>query len=371
MAVQMLQSNQFTLTFRGYDKAEVDEYVESLWDRQSETNSALEEAEEAIVSLEARVQTYVQRVADLESCVRDENPRTIAALGERVTLILEQAEDAAAETVVAAQQEADAIRRDAALVAERVTQRATNHVSELEAGAAATVHAANERARQLEHEARRSATQILDDAEAQAQGRISDITQWVSHVRAQIKAEQIQAAEEFYAARDERQAELRAIVARRDGVLDGLRDVCETVTETITTHRAPEHPDAANGDAAENGDPTDTRSGDDPSSLFDPSTAAPPSPEQGGAGMIVTEEDPATGVPSPDADMSPVPLDTTMPIPRVTTDLGGASAVTDPEDASSDGHTAGAHFAGTDSAGTDAVGTDSVGTDPAGTDSAG
>lgn len=345
MAVQMLQSNQFTLTFRGYDKAEVDEYVETLWDRQAEANSALEEAEETIVSLETRVQAYVQRVADLESCVRDENPRTIAALGERVTLILEQAEDAAAETVVAAQQEADAIRQNATRAAERVTQNATSHASELEASAAATVHAANERARQLEHEARRSATQILDDAEAQAQARISDITQWVNHVRAQIKAEQIQAAEEFCAARDERQAELRDIVARRDGVLDGLRDVCESVTETISSHRTIEHPVAADGDTSAN------RSSDDASLHFDQADAAPSSLGHGTDGVtFVTEEDPATGVQPTDAISAPV--DTTVPLTWATTDPGDAHAVTDAKH--------------TDSEDTDSEDTDFEGTDPAG-----
>ncbi len=273
MAVHMLQSIQpFTLTFRGYDKTEVDEYLESLEDRQAETTAALDEAEETIVSLEAKVQSHLQRVTDLESCVRDESPRTIAALGERVTLILEQAEDAAAETVESAQQEADAIRQNAAVAAEHVTQQATSHASELEATAGAMMRSATERARQIEVDARRSATQILDDAEAQAQTRISDITEWVSRVRAQIKAEQIQATEEFCAVRDQRQTELRNIAARRDGLLDGLRTVCESVTQIVSDHRPSEDPTAINGDGS------------------------PPLLERSTGGlMLATGEDPETG----------------------------------------------------------------------------
>lgn len=340
MAVQVLQSNQFTLTFRGYDKAEVDEYVESLWDRQAEATSALEEAEEAIVSLEARIQAYVQRVADLESCVRDENPRTIAALGERVTLILEQAEDAAAETVVAAQQEADAIRQNATLASERVTQNAISHASELETSAAATVHAANEQARRLEHEARRSATQILDDAEAQAQVRISDITEWVNHVRAQIKTEQIQAAEEYCATLDERQAELRSIVSRRDGVLDGLREVCESVSETISTHRTIEHPVAADGDAPVN----ENADGNGDATVNDADATSSSLGHSAGEVVSVPEEDPPTGVQPTDSVLLPVPIDTTMPLTPATTDQGDACVITDSE---------ATHSAGSDSAGTD------------------
>lgn len=293
MAVEMLQGTQpFTLTFRGYDKAEVDEYVESLWDRQAEASSALEEAEATIVSLEADVQAHALRVAQLESCVRDESPRTIAALGERVTLILEQAEDAAAETMVSAQQEADAIRHNAALAAERVTKDAASHVAELETNATTTVRIAVEQARQLEADARRSATQILDDAEEQAQGRISDITQWVSRVRAQIKAEQIQAAEEFHAARDQRQTELRHISARRDGVLDSLRRVCESVTETIGAHGG-------------NGGPTASRSPHDRSSLFDHAEA---DPDPGPAPVTLsttTASTPASGDTDTAADKDP------------------------------------------------------------------
>lgn len=307
MAVRMLQSPQpFGLTFRGYDKAEVDEYVESLWDRQAETSSALEETEATVVSLEAEVHAHVQRVAELESCVRGESPRTIAALGERVTLILEQAEDAAAETVVAAQQEADALRQDVTEAAERVAQRAASHASELETNAAVMVQNAAERARQLEDDARRSATQILDDAEAQAQARISDITEWVSRVRAQIKAEQTQAAEEFYAARDQRQAELRHIAARRDGVLDSLLTVCETVTETIGAHRDADHPPAGNGS---------------PSSLENSI----------GADEQATNEDSAAGVPPTGPGWAPATLSTSPPSTPETTDPGGATAVTEAE----------------------------------------
>jgi DivIVA domain-containing protein len=248
MAVHMLQTTQpFTLTFRGYDKAEVDEYLESVWDRQAEMSTALEEADETIVSLESQLHRQAQRVADLESCVRDESPRTIAALGERVTLILEQAEEAAAETVTAAQQEADAARRDAASTAERVTQQATARATELEATAGAMVRAATERARQIEMEARRSATRILDEAEAHAQARISDIDQWVIRVRTQIKAEQIQAAEEFDTVRHQRQTELADLVARRDGLLHDLRTICESVTDMAGAYGSPEGPVEGHG----------------------------------------------------------------------------------------------------------------------------
>jgi DivIVA domain-containing protein len=243
MAVHMLQTTQpFTLTFRGYDKAEVDEYLESVWDRQAEMTTALDEADETIVSLETQLHRQAQRVADLESCVRDESPRTIAALGERVTLILEQAEEAAAETVAAAQQEADAVRQDAASTAERVTQQATARATELEATAGAMVRAATERARQIEMEARRSATRILDEAEAQSQARISDIDQWVNRVRVQIRAEQIQATEEFNSVRDQRQAELEHLLARRDGLLADLRAICTSVTDMAGAYVSPEEP---------------------------------------------------------------------------------------------------------------------------------
>jgi len=243
MALQMLRSTpSFTVTLRGYDKDEVDDYIESLRDQHGDEIEALEAADNTIRALETDVAAHAERVAKLESCIRDESPRTISALGERLSLILEQAEAAAAETVSIAQQEADATREEATLAADQATQYANYQVSEAEARAAATTRDADDRARQVEDDARNQAAEILDEAERQAEARIAEINHWVGRVRTQIKAEQAKAAQEFATVRAGREAELRDVAGRRDELLASLNAVCESVTETVGAHRGAGHP---------------------------------------------------------------------------------------------------------------------------------
>ena len=238
MALHMLTGTpSFTVTLRGYDKEEVDEYIESLSHTRGDDVEALEQAEATIRSLESEIRRHAERVTKLESCIRDETPRSISALGERLTLILEQAEATANETVAQARQEADSAREEASQAAERITRYATYQASEAETRAVTVTRNAEERARQLEEEATNRAAVILDDAEAQAEARIAEINEWVGRVRAQIISEQQQAAETFAITRARREAELHEIVLRRDALLTSLTAVCESVRGTVDAAR--------------------------------------------------------------------------------------------------------------------------------------
>ena len=266
MALHMLTATpSFTVTLRGYDKDEVDEYIESISDTRGNDVEALEAADATIRSLEEEVRRQAERVAKLESCVRDETPRSIAALGERLTLILEQAENAASETVAQARREAEAARQEAAEAAERTTRYASYQASEAQARALIITRDADEHVRQVEETATTRAVEILDDAEAQAQARIGEIHEWVERVRAQIRSEQQQAAAAFSAVQARRAAELREIALRRDSLLTSLTTVCESVTAMVASARhavddagAPE-PDP-DGHHVEDGDHADQSS---------------------------------------------------------------------------------------------------------------
>lgn len=248
MALHMLTATpSFTVTLRGYDKDEVDEYIESISDTRGNDVEALEAADATIGSLEEEVRRQAERVTKLESCVRDETPRSIAALGERLTLILEQAENAASETVAQARREAEAARQESSEAAERTTRYASYQASEAQARALIITRDAEEHVRQLEESATTRAVEILDDAEAQAQSRIAEIHEWVERVRAQIRAEQQQAAAEFSAVQARRAAELREIALRRDSLLTSLTAVCQSVTAAVTSARHAVDDGAASG----------------------------------------------------------------------------------------------------------------------------
>ena len=101
------QAPTFTVSLRGYDREEVDEYLDSL----AEALAQVEEAEEHSRRLQAHVARCNARIKELEDRIRTDTPRSGAALGERIGLLLQQAEDAAAETIARASAEASPDRR--------------------------------------------------------------------------------------------------------------------------------------------------------------------------------------------------------------------------------------------------------------------
>ena len=97
---------QFAVTVRGYDRAQVDDYVDTLRNWHGNATARMQAAETEAAQLREQVVRLRQRVADLEQQTGQEPPRTITALGDRVTRILQLAEEAAAETRSEAESEA-------------------------------------------------------------------------------------------------------------------------------------------------------------------------------------------------------------------------------------------------------------------------
>src|ERR1700733_3268107 len=115
---------RFTVSLRGYDKEEVDRYLATLSERTTQTEDQLYELQEQNRYLEEEHARLAARVEELEVAIRSETPHTVGALGERITLILNEVEEGASETltqakaeadfiVAGAQAEADALRRQA------------------------------------------------------------------------------------------------------------------------------------------------------------------------------------------------------------------------------------------------------------------
>ncbi|MBO0693286.1 MAG: DivIVA domain-containing protein, partial [Acidimicrobiaceae bacterium] len=71
MALHMLRNTPaFTVSLRGYDKEEVDEYVGALRDGREIDAEALEEAARTIERLESELADANERISDLEACLR-------------------------------------------------------------------------------------------------------------------------------------------------------------------------------------------------------------------------------------------------------------------------------------------------------------
>src|SRR5579875_3246760 len=122
MAVDI--SPRFTLSLRGYDKDEVDDYLESVSARSSEADTQLYECHERARSLEGENNRLLARIDELEEAIRHETPHTVRALGERITLILSEAQaEARAEVIVGdARNEAETLRRQATMYAAQASE---------------------------------------------------------------------------------------------------------------------------------------------------------------------------------------------------------------------------------------------------------
>src|ERR1700758_5849191 len=70
----------FTVSLRGYDREEVDEYLDSL----GEALNQVEEAEAHTRRLQAHVAKCNARIKELEDRIRADTPKSGIALGERI-----------------------------------------------------------------------------------------------------------------------------------------------------------------------------------------------------------------------------------------------------------------------------------------------
>jgi vacuolar-type H+-ATPase subunit H len=244
MALHMLRSSpSFTVTLRGYDKDEVDEYIESVRESQEHEIDGRADAESRVQFLESELRRMSNRVSELETSVLSETPRSIEGLGQRLALILEHAEVGATETIEKASEEANEALVRARQDADRIMHAAEQRMADCESQAAIVIRSAEESAEKTQAQAQQSADLIVRDAEAHATARIADVEQWAAEVRAQILEDQARAREEFARVKVVREQEIADLIARRRDVVDSLRQVCHSLEESISDAGEPVRPE--------------------------------------------------------------------------------------------------------------------------------
>ena len=202
----------FTVSLRGYDREEVDDYLDSL----AEALAQVEEAEEHSRRLQTHVARCNARIKELEDRIRADTPKSGVALGERIGHLLHEAEEAAAEAVARAE-------ADATLVVAAATARA----AEADELMRSVTSRAEEQARRIETVARGEAAEIVTEAEARAAARTRQIEQWAEQVVSHTRAEEARMFVEQQKARETAHAELRALADQRAtaaSTLVSLRD---------------------------------------------------------------------------------------------------------------------------------------------------
>ncbi|MDE3204007.1 MAG: DivIVA domain-containing protein [Acidobacteriota bacterium] len=202
----------FTVSLRGYDRMEVDEYLDSL----AEALGQVEEAEDRNRAMQAHIERLNTRIADLEERISKDVPRTGAVLGERIAILLRGAEETAADTIGRAE-----------ATAAGMIEKAREEVASAEDQARGAIARGEEQARRIEAAARAEAAEIVAEAEARATARTRQIEQWAEQVISHTRAEEARMLAEQKEKRERGEAELRALADQRDAVaatIAGLRE---------------------------------------------------------------------------------------------------------------------------------------------------
>jgi DivIVA domain-containing protein len=208
----------FTVSLRGYDREEVDEYLDSL----AEALAQVEEAEERARRLQAHVARCNARIKELEDRIRTDTPRSGVALGERIGLLLREAEEAAAATVARAESDGA-----------RIIARAEARFAEADEVMRSVTSRAEEQARRIEAVARGEAAEIVSEAEARATARTRQIEQWAEQVVSHTRAEEARVAAEQARAKADGDAGLRKLAEHRKAATATLIELREMLGRAV------------------------------------------------------------------------------------------------------------------------------------------
>ena len=220
----------FTVSLRGYDRVEVDEYLESM----SDSLGQADEAQEENRRLEAQIARLNGRVKELEDHLNSDTPRTGAILGERIGILLRTAEETATDTVLRAEAESA-----------RIEEEAKQRLADAEEAARVSIARGQEQARRVEASARAQASEIASEAEARATARTRQIEQWAEQVISHTRAEEARMLREQEEKRRAALAELRSLGEQRDAVAATLAQLRETLGQALGLVTQPERAGSA------------------------------------------------------------------------------------------------------------------------------
>jgi DivIVA domain-containing protein len=212
-------SPSFNVSLRGYDREEVDEYLDSL----AEALDHIEEAEAQNTRLQNHINRMNLRIKELENQLMDCAPRSGVVVGDRVGSILREAEEAAGEIVRAASEKA----------------------AEADGLVSSAVARGEEEARKIVASARADAHEIVTEAEGRATARTRQIEQWAEQVISHARAEEARMLRDQQERRAAAALELETLAEQRRGAASTLTALWETLGGALGLVESPEPADGA------------------------------------------------------------------------------------------------------------------------------
>jgi cell division septum initiation protein DivIVA len=235
---------EFSVTVRGYDRAQVDEYIDWIREWLGNATSRMKAAEGESAQLRDQLHRLQERLNDLEAERGHDSPKSVAALGDRVTRILQLAEEGAAairaeivaeaqQTVAKARVEADELTRATAqrqseleALLARASQQAHQTVQQAETKAAETL-------KETEQRAAESARALVAEAEGRAAAVEAKADQRARDMIQAAEAEHAQHLEKHAAEKAQLGHEIHALTGQRDEIWSGLTKLRETLQSTL------------------------------------------------------------------------------------------------------------------------------------------
>jgi cell division septum initiation protein DivIVA len=224
---------QFAVTVRGYDRAQVDDYVDTLRNWHGNATARMQAAETEAAQLREQVVRLRQRVADLEQQTGQEPPRTITALGDRVTRILQLAEEAAAQTRTEAEAEARIIVSKAQDEAESIARASRARQVEVDTFLTSATEQAQQAVQQAEQRASEAAARLTSEAEARAAERETEAKQRSQQIVAEAEANRARVLEQLAAEQARARADVDGLRGKRDEIRAGLTHLQESLHTTL------------------------------------------------------------------------------------------------------------------------------------------
>ena len=227
----------FAMALRGYDRLQVDDYLERQQRWAAEVEARLGDAEHRAEASEAAASTLRARLVELEAKqVEDSDgpPRSIEALGDRVGMILQTAWDAGEEV---REEVVSAARAEAAAVERRAAEREAEADAALDRARvqAAELVAAGEQAR---HEAESEAARIREEAEGTARVKAAELVGDAEATADRLRNDAAASAERTIEAAERRRDELEEVIAglmeRRDAALAELDRVRAALEQVVS-----------------------------------------------------------------------------------------------------------------------------------------
>lgn len=235
----------FAMALRGYDRFQVDDYLERQQRWAADVELRLGDAEHRAEASEAAAATLRARVAELEAKQEEDAdgpPRSIAALGDRVGRILQTAWDAGEEV---RDEVVSSARAEAAEIERRAAER--------EAAAAATLDRARAQAGEIlaaaeqhRQEAEAEAARIREEAEGTARVRAAELVADAEATAERVRNDATAQAERTIEAADRHRDELEEVIAglnqRRDAAMAELNRVRAALEQVVAAPVAPAMP---------------------------------------------------------------------------------------------------------------------------------